>query len=250
MLVEGKANYIKEMDFWSTRFLWIPGARLCLQSLLLTIFLFFFGLPAVEKYEKKEVMMVETSKETHGIPSPAITISARSQKQQDCKLAFDSSFERCIDSNTFNSSELLDSVVLGFRRREILNLSEVGLREDFTVLFTGKYYTLNLSLTSTPNFLEDQIILQLPRGNLISVFIHDPHFFLFNSNSDMKSMIMRKFDTGVEQSRYVNFELIERNELNVPSDPCELNPGYSFHACLRKSLSTQVFCNLCCRCFV
>ena len=128
--------------------------------------------------------MVETSRETHGIPSPAITISARSQKQQDC-LAPNSSFEKCIDSKTYNSSELLDSVVLGFTRREILNLVEASLCEDFTVLFTGIYFTLNLSLIATPNFLEEKIIIHLHQGHFISVFIHDPHFFLFNSNSDM-----------------------------------------------------------------
>ena len=165
------------MDFSSSRVLWISTARLILQVLLLTIFLCFFGLPAIEKYEKKEVMMVDTSRETHRIPSPAITISARSQKQQDC-LAPDSSFEKYIDSKTYNSSDLLDSVVLGFTRREILNLVEASLREDFTVLFTGIYFTLNLSLIATPNFLEDQIILQLHQGHFISVFKHDPHFFL------------------------------------------------------------------------
>ena len=44
------------------------GAKLILQSVLLAIFVCFFGLPAIEKYEKKEVMKVATSKETQGIP--------------------------------------------------------------------------------------------------------------------------------------------------------------------------------------
>ena len=39
------------------------GIRMILQILLLTIFLYFFGLPAIEKYEKREV----TSKDTDGI---------------------------------------------------------------------------------------------------------------------------------------------------------------------------------------
>ena len=38
------------------------GIRLLLQILLLVIFLHFFGLPAIEKYEKREV----TSKDTDG----------------------------------------------------------------------------------------------------------------------------------------------------------------------------------------
>ena len=188
------------------------------------------------------MMKVATSKETQGIPSPSITISVRNQNHQGC-FALDSSLEveSCIDSNTSNYSELLDSTVLGFTQRKTLNLSKDALTEDFTVLIAGRYYTLNLSLSLTPNYSEDQIILQLHRGHVISVFIHDPHFFLFNTNHDLlKSIIMRKFDTEVEQSRYINFELIEANELNVPADPCEVKPGYKFHACLRRSLSKQV----------
>ena len=233
------------MGFWSSRFiLWISGfsslgaTRLILQALLLIIFLYFFGLPAIEKFERKEVMKVETSRHgKEGIPSPAITISATSQKQLDC-FGLNSSFERCIDSHTLNRSELLDSVMLGFMRRKILNLSTEGLYEDFTVLFAGRYFVLNSSLIITPNFREDQIFLQFHRRHLISIFLHDPNFFLFNSN--MKSLILRKFETKAEQSQYISFELIEVNELNVPSDPCEVAPGYQFHACLRRSLSRQV----------
>ena len=40
------------------------GTRLLLQILLLAAFLHFFGLPAVEKYDRKEVMVVETTKDT------------------------------------------------------------------------------------------------------------------------------------------------------------------------------------------
>ena len=48
--------------------------RLLLQILLVTTFLNFFGLPAIKKYQRKEVMVVETSKDTDGIPLPAITL--------------------------------------------------------------------------------------------------------------------------------------------------------------------------------
>ena len=38
-----------------------------LQIILLAIFLHFFGQPAVEKFLKKDVMVVETKKDTDGI---------------------------------------------------------------------------------------------------------------------------------------------------------------------------------------
>ena len=46
----------------------VYGTRLLLQILLLATFLHFFGLPAIEKYQKKEVMVVERTKDMDGIP--------------------------------------------------------------------------------------------------------------------------------------------------------------------------------------
>ena len=157
---------------WIWGFSALGAVRLILQALLFIIFLCYFGLPAIEKFERKEVMKIETSCQgKEGIPSPAITISARSEKQLDC-FGLNSSFERCIDSNTLNRSEFLDSVMLGFTQRKILNLSTEGLYEDFTVLFAGRYFVLNSSLIITPNFEEDQIFLQFHRRHLISIFVH------------------------------------------------------------------------------
>ena len=47
------------------------GLRLFLQILLLAIFHNFFGLRAIGKYHKKEVYLVNTLRNTEGIPLPA-----------------------------------------------------------------------------------------------------------------------------------------------------------------------------------
>ena len=52
----------------------LMGMRLILQILLLAIFFQFFGLPAIEKYHKKDVMIVKTVKDTEGNPLPAISL--------------------------------------------------------------------------------------------------------------------------------------------------------------------------------
>ena len=46
------------------------AGKLGLQILLLVIFLYFFGLPALERFQRKEVMMVDTEKDTGGIYLP------------------------------------------------------------------------------------------------------------------------------------------------------------------------------------
>ena len=44
------------------------GARPALQVILLVTFLFFFGLPAIKTYQKKEVMVVESKRDSNEIP--------------------------------------------------------------------------------------------------------------------------------------------------------------------------------------
>ena len=91
-------------------------AKPIFQLVLLAIFLYFFGLPAIEKYLKKEVIMVEEKRDSDGIPFPAITIAAvGQQKPKHCyKLDDGTAIERCITNNSPNSSDLLKGIMLGF----------------------------------------------------------------------------------------------------------------------------------------
>ena len=95
------------------------GIRLLLQILLLAIFLHFFGLPAIEKYQKGDVMVVETSKDTDGIPLPAITIGVYDQLEDRLdKFCYplNASIPNCIERETLNISRLLKRVLLGWSR--------------------------------------------------------------------------------------------------------------------------------------
>ena len=51
------------------------GARISFQLSLFSTFLYFFGLPAIEKYLRRDIMVVEHTKFTNGIPVPALTMS-------------------------------------------------------------------------------------------------------------------------------------------------------------------------------
>ena len=93
------------------------GRDFLFQLVLFTIFLYFFGLPAVDEYRRKEVMLVETKKNTDGIPAPAITIALPDQLKEDVFDRCNRSIEACIVASTFNSTNLIDSVLLGYERR-------------------------------------------------------------------------------------------------------------------------------------
>ena len=55
------------------------GPRILVQVFLFTTFVNFFGVPAVERFAKKGVMIVNSMKDTNGIPIPAITLAVENQ---------------------------------------------------------------------------------------------------------------------------------------------------------------------------
>ena len=50
--------------------------KILFQIMLFVIFLLFFGLPVIERYQDMEVMVVTSKRTTEGIEAPAITIAA------------------------------------------------------------------------------------------------------------------------------------------------------------------------------
>ena len=52
------------VSFYLAQFDLVKVARPALQLILLVVFLFFFGLPAIATYRRKEVLVVENKRDT------------------------------------------------------------------------------------------------------------------------------------------------------------------------------------------
>ena len=50
-------------------------AKVILQLGLFLVFLVYFGIPAVQKYVKKDTIIVTSEEDTNGIEAPAVTFS-------------------------------------------------------------------------------------------------------------------------------------------------------------------------------
>ena len=105
--------------------------RLIVQIWLFGMFLYLFGKPAVERYLDKKVMVVTSRRETGGIQAPALTVVVKrkgtSWKKEVAPrsefrgfvdhLCGDPSLNQslidCIEENTFDLSEISQSVNLG-----------------------------------------------------------------------------------------------------------------------------------------
>ena len=173
------------------------GPRLVVQLILFVAFLYFFGFPAVGRFTKKGVMVVETSKDTNGIPIPAITLAAVGQITNDTCFHQNASIDVCLEENTLNRSDILKgNAILGFTRQKEINLTQEFLTEAFTSTWAGRYYTLSLPLKIGPDSYQDQLFLALNTNLTYTVFVHDPEYFLFNLNPIALPTIMRKFNSN------------------------------------------------------
>ena len=134
--------------------------------------------------------------------------------------------------------------MLGFNRSVSLNLTEDFLTEDSTQYWQGRYYTLTLpGMRIGPNNVEDMVFLLLSSQTKFhyQIFVHDPKFFIFSDNPIAFPMEQRLFKTGSSSSTLYRINLIQKNELNVPSDPCNADPDFNFRECVKESVSQKVF---------
>ena len=219
------------------------GPRILVQVFLFTTFVNFFGVPAVERFAKKGVMIVNSMKDTNGIPIPAITLAVENQITVDTCFHQNVSIEECIEKNTLNQSEMIKRVVSGFYHRNEIKLTEAILSEGFVRTWGGRYYTLNLPLKFGPSY-HSELFICLNTGLTYKLSIHDPDYFLLNQNPNALPTRSKKFRTTMKSttSWYYRLELTEVNKLDLPSSPCNNDPSYNFQSCLRRSISAKVFC--------
>ena len=217
-------------------------SRLLFQLVLFAIFLYFFGMPAVEEYMRKEVMVVETEKDMGGIPIPAITIAVPDQLEEDVFDRCNMSLDKCIMARTPNASNLIESVQLGYERRMFVNLTKEMLTEDFSQIWAGRYFTLNLPISIGPDDDEDQLFIVLYPQFIYQILVHDPEFFIFTDNPTAIPQMNKYFDAQNTNSHYYRLVLTEMHELDIhQSDPCNPNYDYSFSECVKNSVSMQVY---------
>ena len=122
------------------------GPKIITQIVLLVIFLIFFGMPAIERFLKKEVLIVETLKHTDGVPSPAITFSVPGQVTSHSCFDKNLSAEDCLEKTFLKQPDIIKSVIVGVTLQREANLTGGNIREDFSFSRDGIYCVTQLKL--------------------------------------------------------------------------------------------------------
>ena len=230
------------MHVWNFQSFLSQVARILVQVALLIAFLHFFGLPAIARFAKMDVMIVETTKQTSGIPVPAITITVPGQIYGHSCFNGNSSIDACLERISPKQSNLLKSVVLGYRDQKEILITDENIRSDYTDPWTGIFWTLTLPMKIGPDLYKDQLFIGLNTNLTYAVYLHDAEYFLMNENPTSTPSIHRKFTTSAEKttSWFYKLSLVEVNKLNLPRSPCVEDPSYSFLSCVRRSVASKV----------
>ena len=231
-------------------------ARITLQLALMVLFFWFFGLPAIEKYQERKVMVVESWRPTGGIVAPVVTIFPMNDEingtypgtyknggfEQICSnLKGNDTIENCIATNSNNKNDFLGNVLFGVKRKKTL-MSEQNIKEEFSMPINGRYYSLDVPLQMHPNRYDDQITFFLSKHFTYYILIHDPNFFFgfYNPNYPMLRETAVNPNTTLNYYHYLIVTDVE--ELDLPEDPCNPDHDYNYQTCFKQSLSRQVGC--------
>ena len=138
----------------------------------------------------------------------------------------------CIDKNSFNQSELINDIFLGWNR-----VSSVLGREDLIVEGfaakgrRAKYFTVNVGDKIGPDSHKDQLFLELFYNNDCDIYVHDPRFFTLSSIPEALPALKRQILVNKTESHFYTLEMTEVEELDIAEDPCNNAEEYNFQVC-------------------
>ena len=132
-------------------------------------------------------------------------------------------------------------------REEAVALTEGHLwREDFTFPWYGRSYTLAYPEPQATNWRTDDIHLHVNKSDNLDrrIFLHDQHFYVPYGIAQSLPIKRQTLDSSLKGRFFISLEVTERREYNTPRDPCMEDSSYSFHTCIKESLSAKAGCRL------
>ena len=197
-----------------------------------------------------------SKKDTGGIEAPTISIAAWNPQTKNgwkgnTSMTFDligancagqGPVVDCIEEKTFGKSEVFNDVVLGLTAKKSLLKQEDLIREDFTTAWDGIFHAIDVQKRIGPDDSTDQVYILMDKSHIYNIFIHDPNYFIVNENPAGLPSVMLKLNPNSSGNYYYRIALTEVEELDLPQDPCNVDPNYIFRACVKESLSRKVGC--------
>lgn len=241
-------------------------SKLFVVVVLLAVFINYFGLKSVERYQEKKVYVTSTAKLEKFIPAPALTICPldpvtlssfpnvpelpEEKKRQLNRNPFHflcgsgdgntTAIVDCVEKLTYNLTHVVKLAAKGINPR---GWKEAGpVEEHWKAEFTnGK--SLCLIHRSPHHFGSHDsahaIVVGLNPDLEYYVFIHDPNFFVLSHNPGLG---LNTLYLNMKQSIFAKMTVVEHRNLDVPNKRCNPDTGYSFTGSI-KSISLIILLN-------
>ena len=238
---------------------------LFIYGLLLVLFMVFFGIPSIQKYQNKETIFLSSKKLTNGIEAPAVTIIAlnnntsygwKTKSNQTssvmgrytytflldhCKEINQTDLETCISEDSFGLTDFLTTATFGMTVSSQGELNRSSWREDMDTTSNGRHFTWNPKKLISP-VVEHFMFLTLFRNVNFFIFVHDIDFYFISTNPLGTAIAFWEFKGNSMSNHYQEITLIKHKRLNLDHQPCEEAKDYRFTTCVMESLAAKVGC--------
>jgi hypothetical protein len=219
---------------------WKLGVKILVQGILFLVFIKYFGLGSWQRFNESDTVITSHEKEDVEIPSPGITIcmseSADTQSVEQYCLGKDGKdLVKCIETSFFN----VTSIIKKEKRGTDMSPDSTEWKTEYNN--QGFCFTLDTQF-HIGIFLDNETIrIELNKTKRSLVFIHDPNFYVFNTNRGFPmSLIIAENDTMM----YQQMTVVEHRNLDLPHKPCNPSPAYSFTGCVKQVFSERVGCRV------
>ena len=215
---------------------------------LLAVFINYFGLNSLERYQEKKVYVTSTQKLEDFIPAPAVTICPFDPFRDVPPevMMMGNPFEALCGSSDGNATAIVNCIEnLAYNLTEVVSLEAKGsmpmhrennasgpVAEHWKAEFTNGR-SLCLIHRSPHHFGSDDfahaLVIGLNPDLEYHVFIHDPNFFVLSHNPGLG---LNKLSLHNNRSIFLKLTVVEHHNLDVPNKRCNPQTGYSFTGCI------------------
>ena len=232
------------------------------QVILLVLLLKYFGFSSWERYHDEKTVVTSAEKDMGEIPAPTVTVCVLNQKSllgyknnslhvmnfptyeivgEICKGLQGEDIVLCLEEKTYNLATVVEQAAKGQYSSTPQHLTDTTYwHPEFSYSTAGMCYQLETNMTLGTDATTDLLSIFMNNNNLTTfVSIHDPNFFFQSSNPQTPITMI-----PVDKTMLTKFYLVQHNNLDLASKPCNPAPLYSFTRCIKNTISREVGCRL------
>ena len=159
-----------------------------------------------------------------------------------CKGLQGEDIVQCLEEKTYNVSTVVEQASKGpYSGTPQLLTDTTYWHPEFSYSPNGLCYQLETNMTLGTDMITDLLSIFMNNNDNLTIYvsIHDTSFF-FQSFNPLTPITM----LPVDKTMLTKFYLVQHNNLDLASKPCNPDPLYSFTGCIKNTISREVGCRL------